>query len=294
VNIRKIRQVLEINANSLLDATTQLARLNALMRTLPNKDELLAESTVAIASGGLAKFLEQANLLGARLAAVAAERLKDQIEAKPSNVTLGDLTTRLSEIESRFADYLVGVRLFALNEQQSIYLNTGSDLLAQIVCDRFPSVVFEMEEAAKCAALGRSTASVFHCMRALEPPIRALATFLGAPDPTSPAEKNWGFVLGEIRTRLDSKYPKSKRLKGTDGHTVERIFATLDAIKNPWRNTTMHAEATYQPHEAAHILQCVNVFLTQIAAFIDETGAKVESEEAIVHRPEITDQMAAL
>ena len=55
--------------------------------------------------------------------------------------------------------------------------------------------VFELDEAAKCLALGRSTAAVFHLMRAMEVGIRSVARCLGIPDPLKPAERNWGSIL---------------------------------------------------------------------------------------------------
>jgi hypothetical protein len=272
---RSLWDVLEINANSFLAATTQLARLHSTVANLMDRDEAVQAGAAAIVIGGLEKFSAEATGLGARLSVMAATRLSERLREEPLNLSIGELTNALWEIESRFGDHLLSVKLFALTEGESVYLQTGSDLLGQQMCDRFPSVIYDMEEAAKCVALGRPTAAVFHCMRALEPPIRAVATFLGIPDPTAPAEKNWGTVLGQIKTKMDEAHPKNKRMTKTDGAILEEIYTTLDSIKNPWRNATMHAEATYQPFEAEHIVKCVNVFLLKVSSFMDEAGQKV-------------------
>ncbi len=112
-------------------------------------------------------------------------------------------------------------------------------------------------------------------MRALEVPIRALATFLGIPDPTRPIEKNWAIVLSAIKVAMDTKYTAKARMPGSDGAKVEALYATLDAIKNPWRNATMHTENTYLPHEADHIMMCVNHFIMNMAQLCDENGDAV-------------------
>src|SRR3546814_14717724 len=89
-------------------------------------------------------------------------------------------------------------------------------------------------------------------MRTLEIAIRALANFLKIADPTKPAERNWGFVLGKIKESLDVQYPAKLRQPRSEGAEVEGLYASLYAVKNPWRNATMHVETFYQPHEAAH------------------------------------------
>jgi hypothetical protein len=109
-------------------------------------------------------------------------------------------------------------------------------------------------------------------MRALECGIRALRIFLGIPEPTKPAEKSWGIVLGDIKEAIDAKWPKSGRLPTTEGAQIESLYATLDAVKNPWRNATMHVENVYAPHEALHILRCVGLFMLDLSQHCDEEG----------------------
>lgn len=210
----------------------------------------------------------------ARSALIATGRLLENVKNNPA-FRVQELRDALKDIESRLRDELGLVRLFALNDQESFALLPGHVLVGQVVADRFPSLSFEMNEAAKCQVLSRSTACAFHSMRATEVAVRALARFLNIPDPLKPAERNWRFVLSAIRIAITARYPASQCLPGSEGARIEGIYATLDAIKNPWRNATMHTEVTYQPYEAAQILQCVNVFLTNLAAICDENGAPI-------------------
>ncbi len=136
----------------------------------------------------------------------------------------------------------------------------------------FPNTAFELEEAAKCIAFGRHTASVFHAMRMLELGIKAISKRLGIPDPTKAAERNWAFILKEIKTQIDSQWPAQTRMPGTEGAKFDALYASLDAAKNPWRNATMHVENTYALHEALHILRCSGFFMKQLMTLADEQG----------------------
>jgi hypothetical protein len=109
-------------------------------------------------------------------------------------------------------------------------------------------------------------------MRTIEIGVRALAKRLGIPDPTSSTERSWGVVLGLIKDALDAKFAKKKRLPGTEGAKLEAIYVTLDAIKNPWRNATMHVETVYTEADASFILQCTAAFMRKLMDVCDENG----------------------
>jgi hypothetical protein len=92
--------------------------------------------------------------------------------------------------------------------------------------------------------------------------------------------KKSGVILEAIRKRIDEKWPKNARLAGSKGAQIEALYATLDAIKNPWRNATMHVEKTYAPHEALHIARCVGMFLVELMKHCDESGIPPHSSPA--------------
>src|SRR3546814_7475350 len=92
---------------------------------------------------------------------------------------------------------------------------------------------------------------------------------------SSDLERNWCFVLGKIKESLDVQYPAKLRQPRSEGAEVEGLYASLEAVKTPWRNATMHVETIYQPHEAAHIIQCVNLFILRLANLCNEDGIRV-------------------
>jgi hypothetical protein len=99
-----------------------------------------------------------------------------------------------------------------------------------------------------------------------------VARCLAIPDPTKPVERNWGFVLGEIWKGIEAKWPTTGARMSGDGETFESLYASLDAVKNPWRNSTMHPANKYTDDEAEHIFLAVRAFMTKLAASCDENG----------------------
>lgn len=269
--------MLEINAQSFMNSVMEMRRVQAIIEhsgTDEGRRSLLDDSSKGRVTADLEDLLVSIQELYARATYIAAKRFLDLL-ATDEAVTWIDLKAAMADIESRLRDELGLVQLFVLDPANSVYLQPGQALMGDLISDRFPSVLFEMEEAAKCLAMSRATASAFHSMRALEVALKALGAFLEIGDPVKGTDRNWGTVLTKIKTKMDEKYPNKGRLPGTVGTVVEGVYMTLDAVKNPWRNATMHTENTYQPFEASHILQAVNAVFIRLAGLCDEDGQLV-------------------
>lgn len=267
--------MIELNAPSFLGAATSLARIHQVFSGLSAaNDEKLIPESVALVLPAVRLFEAEAQAIGARLASVSAHRFMASLEQHPCGVTVGQATIALHDIESRFADYLSEIKLFTLSAQEAPFMGAVDELLqSEGFSILFPSASFEVEEAAKCIALGRYTASVFHAMRMLEIGIRSLSKRLGIPDPSKPSEKNWGKILSAIKSQIDQLWPTNSRLPGSEGVAFEGLYAHLDAVRNPWRNATMHVETIYAPHEALHIIRCAAYFMTELSRLTDEDGS---------------------
>ena len=50
------------------------------------------------------------------------------------------------------------------------------------------------------------------------------------------------------------------------------LYASLDAVKNPWRNATMHPANKYTQKEAEHVFAAVRGFVMKLADRMDENG----------------------
>jgi hypothetical protein len=131
----------------------------------------------------------------------------------------------------------------------------------------FPNASRDIDEGAKCLALGRSTACVFHSMRVLEVGLNAIHAFLQLARSTN---QNWGTILDTIKRRIQS-LGKSH----ADHNFLEEIHGRLDIVRRAWRNATMHVETVYTEEDAKVIFEATKALMRKIASRIDERGQDV-------------------
>lgn len=273
--------MLEINSHSFLGAITQA---NAIIRTAnsvksPEIPAGLEDKAMILQN--LVSLIREFEAIGARSALVAAQRLQERLHSI-AQINYLDIKRSMEEIESRFADHLLDVKFYIMPQNELALMQPVDDLLSTpsnpVVGfgSAFPNAAFEIEESCKCCALNRHTAAVFHSMRALECGLKAMCSLIGAPEVTKPADKNWGKMLSGIKQTIDEKWPANQRLPDTIGSKMESLYVLLEAVRSPWRNSTMHVEVIYLQHEALHIMRCVGMFLLELAKHCDEKGRNIE------------------
>jgi hypothetical protein len=125
---------------------------------------------------------------------------------------------------------------------------------------KFPSITFDAEEASKCFALERPTAAVFHMMRILEAPLAVIARELG----TNKHSPTWNAYLDAFKRDAAKKYP----LPHGEDRRMRDYFAGLEAqlraIKDAFRNPTMHSiERTYTTENAHELFVLMRGFLRE-------------------------------
>lgn len=136
------------------------------------------------------------------------------------------------------------------------------------VPDKFPSAMHDIEEAGKCLALERHTACVFHLMRVLEVGLKAQAKELGAVVP----REEWGHYIDHIEAKIrgiSSANPKPSDWRETE-HFHSEASAHFRALKNAWRNATMHGRGTYGGEQARTIYENARGFMRHIASKLAE------------------------
>jgi hypothetical protein len=217
------------------------------------------------------KLVAELDKLGARVTTKAVRRmLRALLDDK--TLTWEELGTFSQTINSRLQDEISDVTLLTLSAKERELFTPIDPLFGKDFEAKFPLAVFELDEAAKCMALGRATAAVFHFMRIMEIAIRAVARSLQIPDPTKPVERNWGAILKAIWSGIEKKWPTTASRMHGDGEIFEAIYASLDAVKNPWRNATMHVENKYTDEEAEHVYAAVRGFMRKLSSRMDENG----------------------
>jgi hypothetical protein len=189
-----------------------------------------------------------------------------------NRLTTGQLKNYCKDLATRVPDELRARVLLTIAPGKAEYYLQKQPAFGKNVENAFPSLIDEISEAAKCYAVDRTTACAFHSIRCLEAGIAALSRCLGIPDPTKASERNWGKVLGKIKTAIDARWPTSSDRMLGDGEFFDNAHAALAAMQNPYRNATMHLDQKYTEEEAKHIFDVVRGFMAKLASRMDENG----------------------
>ena len=212
------------------------------------------------------------NVLGARITIMAAYEMDQALRG--NHVTYEGIAAGFRDIQRTLNRELTGVTLLYLNKTEREWFAPQTPLFGLEFAIKFPTEgAFELDEAAKCLALGRPTACVFHLMRLMEIGIKSMRLSLQIPDPVKPTDRNWGAMLSKIWNGIEAKWPSAAARNCSDGAIFEDLHASLDAVKHPWRNATMHVEKKYTDDEAQHIFLAVKGFMNKLASRMDEAGS---------------------
>lgn len=185
----------------------------------------------------------------------SAQRFLDHLE----NGTPGEqLLADAHELRGRLLDQLDGIRFLGLSSSEAKLFQADSPPFGQEVDDVFPIASEDISESAKCLALGRTTAAVFHLMRAMECAVQVLSQELGIKN----VEREWGKLLSDIANAIE------KMTKGRERDRWSEVHTHLYHVKEAWRNHTMHPKQTYTEDEAAAILSAVRVFMDALAKLV--------------------------
>jgi hypothetical protein len=131
----------------------------------------------------------------------------------------------------------------------------------------FPSVAFDIEEASKCYALGRYTASVLHLMRALEPVLKAISDEL-AIQKHSPT---WQAYLSAMPRAIEAKFSDKTSTHAEMREYFSGLEGHLRAVKNAWRNPSFHMVAkTYTDETARNVFNSVKSLVCEAASKLHE------------------------
>jgi hypothetical protein len=158
--------------------------------------------------------------------------------------------------------------LYVPSDRAEFYLS--KQLFGPDVQNSFPSAAGDVEEAGKCFAAGRYTACVFHLMRVLEIGLRSLSGTLNSPGLNPKNNPNWGDLLRGCNDELAK--PPSKRSPEWQADTVffSEATANLRAVKDAWRNPTMHVEISYDEQKARDVWNASVAFMRHLSTKLRE------------------------
>ena len=145
----------------------------------------------------------------------------------------------------------------------------------EVVAQAFPSAVPDLKEAGTCYALNRSTACVFHVIRAMEIALRSLARCSGVKvsGKTVPLEfQEWKNLIDGIE-KQSAKYGNLKRgtIKANALEFYSGCLADFKHFKDAIRNILVHnRRGIYKDGEAISALIRAKDCLRRMAPKVPE------------------------
>ena len=169
--------------------------------------------------------LQEINLL------VSVKAIDRIIRRMEGGARLPDVAADIRELQSRMVDELELILLLRVgSESMTKYTNPLDGW--ETVIERF-GCTFDIEEAGKCFATDRFTASVFHLMRVVESAVLKLQIFL--------KEEDLKAHFGSVVSKLENLHTKTSfgnvpdHLKPYRQFLID-ILPQLHAVKDSWRN----------------------------------------------------------
>jgi len=149
--------------------------------------------------------------------------------------------------------------VFMVPSDRARHYDTEGTILGEEVTEEWPDLFDDADEAGKCFATGRYTASVFHLMRIMEFGLYQLGKSLNIA-----ISKNWQQAITDIEKEIKfwNAYPSP------GWKTIEPLYAESAThyrwVKDAWRNHTMHIRKIYGLEKAKLILDNVSDFMRDL------------------------------
>jgi HEPN domain-containing protein len=206
-----------------------------------------------------AQWPDLANQARRLLGHYAAELHREHPEAM--SALAGDLHSAFTEKARR-------VKLVIIAEQDTgCYLNAvmkfcGTDAL-------HPDLAISEEElnlAGRAYAVGLTTASVMHAMRAVEASLHALCKRLSVTYPGGVEQQDWKVLVEKIvaeTKKVDLQKRSAEKAEALE--RLARLMLAADGFKNAWRNHVAHARQKYESTEADKVLRYVGDFFRDLS-----------------------------
>jgi hypothetical protein len=269
-----LMDMIKFHGKSLYELARFLEGFETLMAEVASreKDISLDPEAKRFYSKRFKEYAEFLNNHGLEFSAKEAHYIVAEAESAKS-IHIHDAISLFSGLHRRILDELTEISLWRVPRDNLKFLKSDpfDSGLAPFnphfrpVSLRFGLANKDIAEAGKCLAFGRHTASVFHLMRVMEVGLRALGASLNDPSLDPKTNPSWGKILArgdkEMQKHLADRCPEWR----ADENFFSTAQANLRAVKDAWRNPTMHIERNYDPDEAEDVWNTVRAFMRHLS-----------------------------
>jgi len=225
------------------------------------KDSNLTEETIQdwIHDAEAAETL--CSKLDLTLSKMAIKRIKDLLSQK-TQISLSEVVKLNEELDNRVIDEMKSRKFFSI-EPDKVHFLQINNLFGAEVSANFPSAAFDIEEAGKCLAFERWTASISHLMKVLELGLNVLAEDLGIPL----GQQNWQNIIDQIEKEIRNINKDTVPDWKEKEQFYSEVALQFRYFKNAWRNHVMHIrQVSYDEELAMAIYSHVKEFMITLAS----------------------------
>jgi hypothetical protein len=190
-----------------------------------------------------------------------------------------EVVRAVNGILSRMRDEM-SLRLFLYVPEASRELLMNRQPFGETVWLIFPEAIGDVEEAAKCLALQRATATVFHCMRVVEFALRTLIVKSFGDTKFFEGDSIWGRITNRIRKEANKKDTDINPVWAGKQGRLNHLAMLINQVGEAFRDPTMHCERTYTLEEAKDVFQSTGTFMRRLAEEISGKGTDHEEVKA--------------
>jgi hypothetical protein len=235
--------------------------MGALAKVLTNPDESRWPTFRASLKSTFLVAVPQLQAAGLDLAVRQIEKIQKALDRPEA--FLKSVLPMLAELSERINDYLHSRALLLVPTAQRSYYETPTHGWEPVI-EKLPKAVDNIGEASKCYALGRNTGCVYHLMGVLQEALEALGRRLRVH--IDPCKDTWNTLLRNVEDAIAARSGvKAKTWRKLELFYSELVF-DLRAVKNAWRNPTMHFRSAYTDQQAKRVYDRVQEFMVHASA----------------------------
>lgn len=208
--------------------------------------------------------------MGLLLSVMSIEEAEAYIAGNRHDLSATRIGSFIETIQGRIFDELHISHFFTIPKEKLAFYESPKEQFGQEVIDRFPGAIYDIEEAGKCLALSRGTACVFHLNRTMELGLRALGHSLNNPSLDPKTNPTWESILRKCDEELRKPLSQRSLEWQKDDQFFVNATANIRAVKDAWRNPTMHVKKKYTDEEATDIFIASRAFMRHLATKLKE------------------------
>jgi hypothetical protein len=198
-----------------------------------------------------------------------------------SGTELISICSMIKALRERVDDELAARIFFSVEAKELHFFRVGEhpsrleqklprELFGEQVLSNFPQSLRDIEDASRSLIYGQGTACVFHLMRVLECGLRALAGSLKDARIDPKNNPSWEMILRRCDEELQKPYAQRSNEWKADGQFFSEATANIRAVKDAWRNPTMHVEIFYDTDMAYDVWNSTRAFMRHLASRLRE------------------------